>query len=398
MREINSDAVLELLRKTDRMHVSELAVTTGLSRQAVARSLVRLQEAGLVEFLAPERSGTRTGRPSQPVRFRSEAGYAAGIYIDPRRIRAALADLRGDIVKSTEATLPQGASGHATVRQLVEHVSALLAEAGVAVEDVHAAAVGAPGIVDPSAGVIRLVPSMEDLTGDVVVRALSERLQCQVYLDNDVKLAAQGEQSHGIRRDDSSLVVVHWGQRIGAGILIDGVLYRGATNDAGDLGFLDFEMEGAVDSTPGLGRFEAWAGCDELVRLARSELERAGQIDQSQRLEKADDALEQVIAAILNGDTACLRALRDIAARFAVGLGAIRALLDPHVVVLSGPMARLGDVLLAELRHALHSHLLKLPKLKISALGDDAVIHGAIRHCLNAFERSRYAPIYQKTA
>lgn len=391
MREVNTTAVLAQLRERDKVSVTELAGATGLSRQAVTRVLGELQDVGLVTVLPPERSGQRSGRPAQQVRLRAEAGYVVGAFIDPHQIRLAVADLRGTVAATTQAELAAGE--HDAVALLVREVTTLLDRAGISATDVHSAAVGAPGIVDPEVGVISLVPSMPELTGDVVVRALSDHLDCPVYLDNDVKLATRGEQRHGSHRDAASLVVVYWGERIGAGILLDGALYRGAHNDAGDLGFLDVLAPGAR-TVPGLGRFEAWAGSSALLDLAAAELARAGeQARREELLGAGDDALDIVLDGAHRGDAPFAAALRQVAARFVVGLGAIRTLLDPHLVVLSGPVARAGAPLLAALRDAVADHPLELPELELSTLGADAVVHGAIDHCLSDLERSRYAPI-----
>src|SRR5699024_8475401 len=125
-------------------------------------------------------------------------------------------------------------------------------------------------------------------------------------------------------------------------------LYRGATNDAGDLGFLDLLVgTGKLAPSPGLGRFEAWAGASALIELAAEALETAGDHARRQELTDAgENALEVVIAGLLQGDLIFTAALRELAQRFAPGLAAIRALLDPHVVVLSGPVARAGQPLL----------------------------------------------------
>lgn len=395
MREVNATAVLERLRRRDRMSVAELAKASGLSRQAVTRSLTELRDAGLVEYLPPERDAKRSGRPAQLVRFRARAGYVVGAFIDPHQIRLGLADLRGEMVTSRQAVLEHGADGEAAIALMVQEVQELLAQAGTAPEQVYSAAIGAPGIVDPTAGVIRLVPSMSGLSGDGVVRALGEYLDCAVYLDNDVKLATRGEQWHGVRRDDESLVVVHWGERIGAGIVLNGSLYRGATNDAGDLGFLDVIAEGGHGTTDsGLGRFEAWAGASALTALAVEEMTRSGDAGRAQQvLDAGDDALELVLAAIQAGDRDAGTALVRVAERFAIGLAAIRTLLDPHLVVFSGPLARVGEPLLEALRAALVDFPLELPELQVSTLGADAVVQGGIRHCLDELEQNRYVPL-----
>jgi len=395
MREVNQAAVLERLREQERVSVAELARATGLSRQAVTRSLAELQDAGLIEYLAPQRNAGRSGRPAQLVQFRARAGYVIGAFIDPHQIRVALADLRGQIVTSAQSVLSPGIEGQEAIGVLVQEVQALLTEAQVSTSEVYSAAIGAPGIVDPSAGVIRLVPSMSGLSGDGVVRALGDHLDCPVYLDNDVKLATRGEQWHGAGRDEQSLVVVHWGERIGAGIVLNGTIYRGATNDAGDLGFLDVLAEAEGQAThPGLGRFEAWAGAAALIQLTIEELDRSGDLQRTGEIRDAgDQALQLVVHDIQQGRHPALAALSRLAGRFAMGLAAIRALLDPHLVVFSGPIARVGEPLLETLQHALADYPLDLPELQVSTLGSDAVVQGAIRHCLDDLEHSRYAPL-----
>ena len=395
MREVNAAAVLERLRRQDRMSVSALAEASGLSRQAVTRALTELQAAGLVEYLPPERNARRSGRPAQLVRFRANAGYVVGAFIDPHEIRLAVADLRGEIAAAIRRPLEQGVAGQSAIAHLVESVDALLAEVQIPTSEVYSAAIGVPGIVDPSAGVIRLAPSMSGLSGDDLVGGLADYLDCPVYLDNDVKLATRGEQWRGVRRDDESLVLVHWGERIGAGIVLDGALYRGATNDAGDLGFLDFLAEAdPCTNNPGLGPFEAWAGASALVGLAVERFRRADDQQRAREIVNAGEtAVDLVLADIQEERPPAVAALHDVAGRFALGLTAIRTLLNPHVVVLSGPLARAGEVLLAALRDALADFPLDLPELQLSTLGADAVVQGAIRHCLDDLERSRYAPI-----
>lgn len=398
IREVNTAAILDRLREQEPMSVAELAAATGLSRQAVTRALTGLQDLGLVELLAPDRSDRRSGRPAQRVRFRAEAGYVVGALIDPQQIRFALADLQGSIVASTCRALGPHTSGSEAVAQLGTEVNALLRDSGITTDEVYAAAIGAPGIIDPEEGVIRLVPSMSGLRGDIVVRTLSERLNCPVYLDNDVKFAAKGEQWRGVRRDDESLVVIHWGERIGAGIRWDGKLYRGATNAAGDLGFLDLIVDPSEQApVPGLGPFEAWAGTTALVHLADAELARYGQEERRQELTgSSEGAADRVLTAVKNGDPWCTTALRDLADRFSVGLAAICIILDPHLVVLSGPITRAGESLLQMIRDGLARHPFPLPELAISSLGRDAVVHGAIRHSLDGLERTRYEAIEKR--
>lgn len=391
MREVNTAAVLTSLRELDQVSVGGLAESTGLSRQAVARVLDELQNDGLVEVLPPDRTERASGRPAQQVRFRAEAGYVLGALIDPQVIQLAVADLRGSVVATSRAAL-QTAPQEQVLDLLVGETRKLLAGAGISVADVWSATVGAPGIIDIDTGVISVVPSMPVLTGDVLVAALGGYLSCPVHLDNDLKLATRGELWRGTGAGARHLVVVHWGERVGAGIVIDGVLYRGASNDAGDLGFLDI-LAGDVDPVPGLGRFESWVGVRALVHLAAEELDAAGQIERARAVREAgESAFDGVLAGIHAQDEPLLAATARLASRFAHGLVALRTILDPELVILSGPLARAGEPLLAALHRSLAEQPLTAPTLRLSTLGRDAVVHGAVRHSLDLVESGGYAP------
>ncbi|MGW1346963.1 ROK family protein [Kribbella sp. NPDC002412] len=368
MRGINADAVLRQLRAESSMTVSALAKKVGLSRQAVTRSLVALEAEGLVEFSAPERNAAKVGRPAQRVRFVAEAGRLLGLSISPQDVRVAVSDLAGAILATSTVQLDTGTSGADGVEVLVATVQRMTKDA-----DIWFATVGAPGIVDLDAQVIKLIPSMPGLAGDLVVRRLSEVLTCPVYLDNDVKLATQGERWRGAQRREDSVVMIHWGERVGAGIVMQGELYRGASNDSGDIGFLDLLAGDTRTNPDGLGPFEDWVGADEIVRLAGLRT-----------------TFEEVLGAYVAGHPAAVSAVETVAGRFAKGVAAIRSILDPQLVVIGGPMARCGEPLLEAIRRHLDSQALNQPPLAVSSLGDDAVVYGALHHCLAEIERTRF--------
>lgn len=382
MRGINAAAVVTLLRGVDRMSVSELSASSGLSRQAVSRALSGLSAVGFVEYSAPDANETRSGRPAQLVRFRADAGHIIGIAVSTREIRLAIADLRGDTVSSIVVPL----DSRPVVHVLREAIRDLLASAKLQADDIWSASIGAPGIVDTDAGVIKLIPSMEELQGDTLVRCVSDALNCAIYLDNDVKLATVGEQWRGATGELSSLVLIEWGERVGAGVLINGVLHRGASNDAGDIGFLDIAVDDpAIAERPGLGAFENWVGGSEIVSLTRVIAEEAGDTELLDHLHDRTEpeALEIVISAVLDSRPTAVEAVTRIARRLVSGIAVVRALIDPELVIIGGPMARCGDLLLQTMSQALSEQVLNQPALELSSLGDDAVLYGAVHHSLN---------------
>jgi predicted NBD/HSP70 family sugar kinase len=392
MRGINASAVLGVLRDADSLSVAEVADRTGLSRQAVTRALAGLEGSGLVRFRAPDPSAVRSGRPAQSVEFDPRAGYILGVSVTPASVSVALADLRGAFVARTTRELrPETA----VLDAMVAAASAVLSEAGAEPSDVWAACVGVPGIVDTATGEVKLSSSMAAIHGSGLTDGFSAFLGAHVAVDNDVKLATEGEQWRGAPHVLSSLVLVEWGERVGAGLLLNGSLYRGASNDSGDLGFLDLSVGGhrfPTESTDGLGPFERLVGGSGLVAATRAYADAAGDRDLVAELgDPAASGLEVVIDAVLADRPAALDALRDVAATFARGVSVIRALLDPQLVIIGGPMARAGDRLLTEIRSALAGEVLNQPPLELSALGGDAVVHGAVHHALATVASGRLA-------
>ena len=375
MLEVNASAILTLLRSVGRTSVSSLAKETGLSRQAVTRSLAVLESMGLVEISAPDRAATTSGRPPQMVRFRAEAGHVVGVAVEPGRTRIVVADLAGEFVAESTAA-PRRSGPAAFSRSLSAAIRKVLTRAGVEPADVWHVSAAASGIVDPATGHVTLSPGMPEIAGDAILAGIRAAVDAPVYVDNDVKLATRGERWRGAPHAEDSLVFIDWGERIGAGIVLHGDLYRGASNDAGDIGYLDLVAAEVTGTDADLGPFERWVGTRELLRLA------------------GHTGLTDLAEAARRGDKRALAAVHTVAGRFAKGVAAIRSLLDPEVVVIGGDMAALGPILLEPLVEALESEPLNQPRLEISTLGADAIIHGAVYHSLSCVEQERFhAPV-----
>ena len=380
MLEVNAAAILDQLRAARRASVSTLAKQTGLSRQAVSRSLEVLQSMDLVEISMPDRGAAHLGRPPQMVRFRSEAGRILALDVQPGQVRVVVADLLGDITDDFTGPLPRGRSD-ALAQGLASAVTHVLNRAGLSPEEVWHASASAPGIVDQVTGHVTLSPSMPEVVGDVIQTGLRSVVSATIHVDNDVNLATVGERWRGAPHAQNELVFINWGERIGAGILLHGQLHRGGSNDAGDIGYLDLQApanEGGPDEV--LGPFERWVGTRELLRLAGQAVG-----DRHEPLTISD-----LVTAADHGEPWALDAVRAVSARFVKGIAAIRALLDPELIVIGGDVATFGSLLLDALTDAGRSERLGQPPLEISTLGTDAIVLGAIRTSMSWVRRERF--------
>ena len=410
LRQINARAVLRAVREHSPARVADLMQATGLSRPAVTRAVAELREAGLVVDV-DETAQVSMGRPAQWIRFRAEVGHVVGVDIGSHKVIVMVADLAGKVVAAQQVTIGEGATGAGLLQSVRETIAEGLAKAGLVGDDVWAVVVGTPGIVEEDAGEVSLAPGIPGLAHLPVVDELRAITSSPVLIENDINLAVLGERWCGAAVGSDSLVFVHWGVRIGAGIIIDGKPYRGAHGAAGEIGFADVfsgleapDPTRRVGATSGMseqGPFERMVGTQAIAELADAADALAarngnspappappaspeGSVAVSAR--PAPDAVTAVFAAATEGDPAALAVVDRIAARFARGLAAMLLVLDPGEVIIGGGLSRAGETLLAAIERHLRPRILTSPRLVLSDLGGDAVALGAVRRGLDHVE------------
>ncbi len=399
LRRINTAAVLQALRANSPARLADLMQATKLSRPAVTRAVADLREVGLaVDVQEPAEQGR--GRPAQLVRFCAEVGHVVGVDVGSHKILAKVADLSGEVRSSRQLTFPEPATGSGLLTSLRSTLADVLADAGLTPEDVWAVVIGAPGIVDPLSGEVVLAPSIPGWARQPVLTELRAAFPCPVLMENDINLAVQAERWCGAAQGRDSLVFVHWGARIGTGIIIDGRPYRGAAAAAGEIGFADVfsppdaPPSMAVDPARDLGPFEQMVGTRAILELAAAHRVRAAIPPQATDEAGArQDAVAAVFAAAAGGDPAALRVVDLVADRFARGLAVLLLVLDPGEVIIGGGVSRAGEPLLTAIERHLRPRVLTQPRLTLSDLGGDAVALGAVRRALDDVEDRLFAHI-----
>ncbi|MFB6520438.1 ROK family transcriptional regulator [Streptomyces sp. NPDC056401] len=381
LRQMNVAAVLGALRKAGAggTRVTDLAAETGLSRPAVTRGLAELIERGLAESGSTTNPGAQMGRPAQYVRFRAEYGHVAGVDIGPHHVRVLIADLSGTVLGAHHALVPPDADGQRLFETTKAALTAATVAASIDLSDLWAVTVGTPGIVDEELSKVLIAPSIPGWAALPVVPLLRTWLHCPVHIDNDVNLAVLAELGQSADGQAvGTMVYVHWGERIGTGVVIEGRPYRGTHGAAGELGFIDLGPDEPEGGSPadGMGAFERQVGAAAVRQLARD----AGlPVDDN-------DCIAGVFDAASSGDPAAAAVVDAVAARFVRGLATLVLLMDPGLIVIGGGVSRAGEVLLEPLRRKLARRTLTPVTLRTSTAGERAVALGAVQHALGATE------------
>jgi predicted NBD/HSP70 family sugar kinase len=356
--------VLAHIRTAGELSRADVARVSGLAKNTVSQALANLERARLVRT-----SGVRKGVPGpQAVLYEvnPEAGFVLGLDVGSHFLRGALADLTG-AVRARTTLQAKDLDGSATVAQLAELAGMLCAEAGVKLSDVGQTVLGSPGIYDPERDALKLTGGRPGWDEPVVLRELRAAFGDTLVLENDIDAAALAEQAHGHGREVESFAFVSVGTGIGMGLVIGGRLHRGAHGAAGEIGFLPIPGDADADAGEAKrqGRFEVAASASGVVRAAR----RAGI--------SGPVSARSVFAAAGRGDDRATRVVAAEAVLVADAICAVVAVADPDLIVLGGGIGR-AEKFLDEVAGHVRERAPVVPQMRVSALGDDAVVDGCL--------------------
>ncbi|TDD27162.1 ROK family transcriptional regulator [Kribbella turkmenica] len=369
LRAMNDRAALDLLLAHGPLSRTALGTLTGLSKPTASQLLARLEAAGLVHA-----SGTTAGRPgpnAQLYEINGSIAFVAGLDVTPTRIRSAVADLTGRVVGSYELATP-GRSAKGTVERVLKAIDGALGEAGLNRAGLHRVSIGTPGGFDPTTGRLRYATHLPGWHSPHLLDDLAAAIAVPLEVENDVNLAAIAEQRVGHAKDSDNFVLL-WGEEgVGAAVVINGRLHRGATGGAGEVAFLPLPGTPLVRnvSRNNAGGFQELAGGEPVLKLAREHGLKAR-------------TPEAAIAAALQHEGAGDAVLTEFAHRLAVGLAAIVAVVDPELIVLAGGVITAGG---ERLRGLVQDELAELavprPRLLMAAIHQDPVLAGALQSAL----------------
>lgn len=379
LRRLNRAAVLEAVRAAGApLRITELTRSTGLARPTVSLVVADLVEEDLLIQLAPG-DGRRMGRPATRVALRGGAAHVLGLDIGVHSVAAAVADVTGRRLALVRR--PVAAAHTAELLDAVDRAaSAALDEAELPAGRISAVAAGSPGVIDRATQRARLVPSVQGWERIDLGEHLGQTFSCPVVLDNDANLAALAIE--GARSAGGTLLAVLWGDRIGAGIVVDHQLLRGHAGAAGEIGFIPVEPGDEASEQDGLGPLERRIGTAVIGRRARDLAPDHPESPLSAYLARGEDPAAATFHAAAEGDVRATELVDEVAGIFARSLAPIVLAVDPDRVVIGGGIARAGEGLRSAIARSLAPLVLFPPTVELSTLAENAVVTGAVEIAL----------------
>ncbi|PWD52524.1 sugar kinase [Serinibacter arcticus] len=351
-----------------------LMTQSGHSRSTVAARIDALCRIGV---LAPTGEASSTGgRPPATFAFAPSARVVLGVDLGATRARIGLTDLAGTLLVERDELVAITDGPERVLAWVADTAEALLAEIGRPASDLAGVGIGVPGPVDHLTGRPANPPIMPGWNDVDVPSHLAERLGVAVAVDNDANIIALGEQRM-IYPGERELLYVKVATGIGAGVLMDGALRRGAQGAAGDIGHLS--LPGKQDVLCRCGNH----GCLEAVASLASIARNLGQE------EGAPVSTDDVIARVRVGDVRANAHVRQAGRDIGLALASAVNLLNPSRIVVGGLLALAGDQLIAGIREVVYQRCMPLAtaRLQIGTArgGSNAGIVGAATLVIDSF-------------
>jgi len=340
---------------------ASISKQTGLSKQTVSELVRILEDEGWVRETG--RTSGHVGRTATTYELVPDSAFMAAVDLGGTKLRVAIVDLAGSVLAEVLAlTHPDG--GQAVARQIGDLVGEAAEQCEVDRGKVRQTVVGCPGVPDQSTGAVRFSPNIAGIDTFDFRAAVAEATGTPVMMENDVNLAVLGEQWLGAGRGIDHLAFIALGTGIGAGLIVNGALLRGASGAAGELGYLPFGADPFEPESLRVGAFERVTATYGIRTAYAAATGRTSDVP-------------AIFAAAAAGDGAAQKVIDDVARQLARAVATLGAVVAPEKVILGGSIGARPEIIaatIAELERCFPFPIQVVP----SALGNHAALSGAV--------------------
>jgi glucokinase len=294
--------------------------------------------------------------------------FIIGIDLGGTNLKVALLDLRWRIkykaIFKTQSFSPKerliSAITHAVEQTIQKH--------HISNRNILGIGLGLPGPIDPQKGLVHFLPNIPGWNEVYLKTILEKRLKLPVFIDNDAKIMCLAEYKIGAARGFKNALCVTLGTGVGGGLILQGQLYRGEKNAAGEIGHLPINEKGRRCNCGGIGCLEAYVGNNRIKQEAK-------------KIFKRNITLEELSILAKQNNKRAVKLWRSVASRLGVAFAGMANVLNLDAIVIGGGVANAGEFLFTSVRKAIKERAMCVQaehiKVLKARLGSDAGLIGA---------------------
>ena len=307
--------------------------------------------------------------------------YAVGIDLGGTNIKGGLVRADGSVTVRKSIKTEAGGGPDHVVARMAGLAEALIAESGVAADDVAAVCVGSPGPLDSKTGIVHDAPNLA-WRNVPLAGLLAAKLSVPVFVENDANAAAYGETWAGAGRGARCCIMLTLGTGIGGGIVMGGELWRGVNDAGAELGHATIKYDGRPCNCGMNGCIEAYASASAVAQRMKEAVEAGGESSLGTDILAGKDVdAEAIHQAAEAGDALSREIIEETGRLLGIAITNTVHIFNPDMVILHGGLVNAGEMLfeplIAKVKELCFEASLKDLRILTSALGGDAGIVGA---------------------
>lgn len=361
LRRANRERIVDELRRRESPTQADIARETGLAPATVSNIVRELERDGVVVV-------TEAGRRRR-VRLRDTRSSLAAVGVDygHRHVTVAVATADGRVVTERRTDLEPDVSAADGLRTAAALLREVLSEAG-AVDTVDVVGMGLPAPIDSRTGSVGSLTILPTWVGLPAAALAAEAFGRPVVVDNDANLGALAEFRWGCGADVDNLAYLKLSEGVGAGLVVDGHIFRGPAGTAGEIGHTTVNEFGVLCRCGNRGCLETMIAARQVVELLRPVVGR-------------ELSIGEVVRRAREGDRSCARAVADIGLQVGAAVADLCNLLNPEMIIVGGELAQAEELLLTPIRQVISRR--GIPSAVDQAILTTATL-GAYAHVLGA--------------
>jgi len=367
MKSVNKSIILNKIRTSEPISRAQIAKETKLTPPTVSSIVRELIEQDLVK--ESELGESKGGRKPTMLLVNKNGFYVIGIDAGPKTIECILSNLSGQIKDRVVVSIESPLTNESFLELLKNGIKKTLKNVKER-SKVLGIGMAMHGVVDVARGTSLFAPILQ-LSNIPIKDELEREFDLVVQVENDARAMTLGESWFGEHGDVSSMMAVNLGSGVGAGVAINGKLYHGSTDLAGEVGHMTIDMNGERCECGNRGCLESFASAPSIVKRANKMMP-----------DKNITSSREVYELALENDKECVELLQRTGAIIGIGLTNLIHVLNPELIIIGGGVSKSERFILRPIRETISMRGLtkeaKETRVVISELGDDATILGAV--------------------
>ncbi len=379
LKEENTSVILKLLRGNQGMSRADIVRSTNLTPPTVSRLVAFLIDNNLIT--EKKSRSNNVGRKPIGLYFNNDAFYIISIDFSYLHIIGAVMNLSGKVIEQTSMQVRSDLFSRNDMDKIKEIISPFIEHFHK--ERILGIGFSCPGMIDHEKGIVVSVPHFPKINNLPVKKIMEEEFGLHTIVINDANAEAVGEKYFGSGRGVSDFLLLHLGYGIGSGIILNNRLYTGNFGVSGEIGHTSVDRKAGKQCDCGnRGCVELYAGLSGILS------------DVSQTCGKKVSTISQLKELVTHRDKRAIRVLEEKAELVGYVLVNVVNLLAPKKIIVSGPVASLGDIIIKPMRKVVEKRSFygigkKIPIVSSKLRGNNCLI-GATTVVLEEFLEKPY--------